>query len=57
MWIVTVSHRQKSEQHDSMATQTALGRTYMYGRLHVPSLASDGLQWACILIAQADSGQ
>ena len=52
VWIITVGHWLKSEQYGSMVTHTAPGRTYG----HLPLLASDSLECACFLIAQADSG-
>ena len=53
VWIVTVDHRLKSDQHVSIAAQTAPGWTY--GRLTIACQYT--LQCTCVLILLADSGQ
>ena len=53
LWIVTVGHRLKSDQHGSLAARTTPGRAY--GCLTIACQYS--LQCACVLIVLADGGQ
>ena len=53
MWIITVGHWLKPDQHGSMATQKA--PDWIHGRFTIACQYS--LQFACVQILLADSGQ